>query len=81
MNKEELELVLDMCQHPGWKIVIKDAEQRMEALQSGALFNCQTEKDLVETKAEFVVLMRMVRTEETVKQALQTMEEEEISEY
>lgn len=77
MNKEQLEQIIDMCQHPGWKLLLEDAEVRMEALRNGVLLTAENFEEVVGNRAEYFVLSRLARTEETVKEALQQLEEAE----
>jgi len=77
MTKDQLEQVLDMCQHPGWKLLLEDAESRMESLKNGVLFTAENFEEVIGNRVEYFVLSRLTKTEETIKDALKQLEENE----
>lgn len=62
----DLELIFDMTSHPGWKILVKDMQERVDALKEGLVSNESTPYQLglaqghVKVYREIVTLRDMI---------------------
>ena len=80
MNEHEAELdaLRDLFEHPGWKILMRNTQERIDAFRAGFPFNVQDENQLYFAKGMMAALGSIVSLEEQLEaEAAQADEPEE----
>lgn len=63
-RESELDALRDLFEHPGWKILIRNTNERIEAFRAGFPFNVQDEKQLYFAKGLMAALSSITSLEE-----------------
>ena len=73
--KRELDLLLDLTAHPGWKVLMDETEQRLEGFRASSPFNMKNLEELYFARGVTATLMELMATRDKVLAALNQGEE------
>ena len=73
--KRELDLLLDLTAHPGWKVLMDETEQKLNGFRASAPFNMKNLEELYFARGVTATLMELMATRDKVLAALNQGEE------
>lgn len=66
-TKQELETLLDLFEHDGWKLFIEDNERLNTSLKENAYLDCNTNDEWQQRRGAITILSSLVSFESTTK--------------
>jgi hypothetical protein len=61
-EKQELEAIESLCEHPGWDVLMRETQERIDQFRAGAPFNIADEKALFFAKGAIATLTELLGT-------------------
>jgi hypothetical protein len=74
--KAEVEILSELVEHPGWAVLARNTQERIEAFQSGAPFNIRDEADLNFHRGVIATLFDLLALPEKLEAAKASDEDE-----
>lgn len=77
-KRKELELIYDMTSHPGWKVLMKDLEDRVEAMKEGLATNESTAYQIGLAQGHIKVYREIINLRPLLNHVLNEAEAQEV---
>jgi hypothetical protein len=66
-ERQELTEVEQLMEHPGWAVLMRQTQERIDSFQKGSPFNIADEKALYFAKGVVATLLELLHTEDRCK--------------
>lgn len=74
-QQQEMETLLDLFEHDGWKIFIEEKERLLKSLKENAYAECNTNDEWQQRRGIIVTLNSLVTYADTIKYVMENQED------